>query len=71
MLSACILLAFLAIIVNVPSMFAYLRGLKFQIEDMNCKQEVKSVKTNILMTKIIQVFNTVIAIALMILLNLM
>jgi hypothetical protein len=71
MLNACILLVFLALIVNVPSMFAYLMGLKFQINDMNCSQEVKGVKTNILMTKIIQVFNTVITIALMILLNLM
>ena len=67
--SICIGLIFIALIINVPTMIAYLIGLKFQITDFNCKDEVKGVKTNILMTKIIQVFNVVIFLTLIILLS--
>lgn len=60
---------FIALAINVPTMIAYLIGLKFQINDFNCKQEVNDVKRNILMTKIIQILNVIILAILMILMN--
>lgn len=65
----CILLLFIALLINVPVLIVYLIGLKFQITDYNCGQEVKNVKRNILMTKVIQGINVVIMLILMILLN--
>lgn len=66
-----IVLLFLSLVVNIPATIAYWIGLKFEVKDKNCSQEVKSVKQNILGTKIVQTINTVVMIALMILLNLM
>lgn len=68
--SAIIAIVFVALAINVPTMIAYLIGLKFQINNFGCPGEVKSVKTNILMTKVIQVFNVVVLGILMVLLNL-
>ena len=65
----CIPLLFIALAINIPTLIAYLIGLKFQITDYSCGQEVKSVKRNILMTKVIQGINVAIMLALMILLN--
>jgi hypothetical protein len=68
-ISICVGLLFVSLAINIPSMIAYLVGLKFQITDFNCKEEVKGVKTNILMTKIIQTFNVIIQLGLIILLS--
>lgn len=53
--------------IDLPVMVAYLMGLKFQIEDKTCKDEVKNVKNNILITKVVQVINVVIVLICMIL----
>ena len=66
----CIPLLLLALAINIPTLIAYLIGLKFQIEDFSCKQEVKAVKNNILLTKIIQGINVALFIAIMVLLHL-
>lgn len=58
---------FIALAIDIPTMIAYLAGLKFQIEDKSCPTEVRDVKNNILATKLVQVFNVVILLALMIL----
>ena len=57
---------FVAIAINIPVTIAYLIGLQFQINKPNCKQDVNDVKRNILMTKIVQLFNLLIYIALFI-----
>lgn len=50
--NVAILLLFLICCLSVPSSMAMLFGLKFQIQDYGCKQEVDEVKNNILMLKI-------------------
>ena len=65
----CIPLLFVALAINIPAMIAYLKGLQFQIKDPNCPQDVNGVKKNILLTKIMQVFNTVVLLILIILLS--
>lgn len=63
-------LVFIALAINVPTMIAYLKGLQFQIKDYGCAEEVKSVKSNIRMTKIVQVFNVIVFGIIMLLMNL-
>lgn len=58
---------FVAIAINIPVTFAYFIGLQFQVTKPNCKQDVNDVKRNILMTKIVQLFNVLIYIALFVL----
>ena len=65
----CIPILFLALAINVPTMIAYLIGLQFQIKDPNCPKEVTNVKRNILATKIMQVFNVIVTLVLLILLS--
>ena len=65
----CIPLLFVALAINIPTMIAYLIGLQFQIKEPNCPQDVKDVKRNILITKIMQVFHTVVLLILIILLS--
>lgn len=65
----CIPLLFIALAINIPTLIAYLRGLKFQITDYSCEKEVKNVKKNILMTKVIQGINVVVMLALIIILS--
>jgi len=67
--SICIPIIFIALAVNIPVLIAYLIGLKFQIEDPHCLAEVTSVKHNILATKIVQAFNVVILLALIIIIS--
>lgn len=69
MVSVIIGIIFLALIINVPTMIAYLIGLKFQITDPNCKDEVRDVKINIAMTKIIQVINVLLFVVILILIH--
>jgi hypothetical protein len=66
----CVPLLFVALIINVPTLIAYLWGLKFQINDFNCPEEVRDVKQNILLTKIVQGINVAVMLALIILLSL-
>lgn len=66
MLEVIVPIIFVALAINIPTMIAYLIGLQFQIEDKNCPQEVRDVKRNILLTKIMQVFNTILCIVLLI-----
>lgn len=66
MLEVIVPIILIALAINVPTMIAYLIGLQFQIEDKNCPQEVRDVKRNILLTKIMQVFNTILCIVLLI-----
>lgn len=54
------ILLFIMVILNLSTAISLLRGLKFQIEDYTCSQEVKEVRTNIMALKII---NTLSAIA--------
>ena len=54
------ILLFIMVILNLSTAIPLLRGLKFQIEDHTCSQEVKEVRTNIMALKII---NTLSAIA--------
>lgn len=54
------ILLFIMVILNLSTAIPLLKGLKFQIEDYTCSQEVKEVKTNIIALKII---NTLSAIA--------
>lgn len=61
---------FVALAINIPVTIAYLIGLQFQITKPNCKQDVNDVKKNILMTKIVQVFNVLIYITLFIFMHL-
>ena len=61
---------FVALAINIPVTIAYLIGLQFQITKPNCKQDANDVKKNILMTKIVQVFNVLIYIALFIFMHL-
>ena len=70
MLEVIIPIIFIALAINVPIMIAYLIGLQFQIEDKNCPQEVRDVKRNILGTKLVQVFNVVLLVVIMILCHL-
>ena len=65
----CIPLLFVALAINIPATIAYLIGLQFQIKDPNCPEDVKNVKKNILVTKIMQVFNTIVLLTLIILLS--
>lgn len=67
--SICIPIIFVALAVNIPVLIAYLIGLKFQIEDPQCSTEVTNVKHNILATKIVQAFNVVIFLALIIIIS--
>jgi hypothetical protein len=48
---------------------AYMFGLQFEVKDKNCPQDVKDVKRNILLTKVIQGFNVVVMLALIIILS--
>lgn len=57
---------FVALAINVPIMIAYLMGLQFQIKNLDCSQDVKDVKNNILLTKIVQVLNVTLFAVLMI-----
>lgn len=57
---------FVALAINVPIMIAYLMGLQFQIKKPDCPQDVKDVKNNILLTKIVQVLNVTLFAVLMI-----
>lgn len=70
MLEVIVPIIFVALVINIPTMIAYLIGLRFQIENKNCPEEVRDVKHNILFTKLIQVFNVVLFIAIMILCHL-
>ena len=70
MLEIIVPIIFIALVINIPTMIAYLIGLRFQIEDKNCPEEVRDVKHNILFTKLIQVFNVVLLIVIMILCHL-
>lgn len=70
MLEIIVPIIFVALVINIPTMIAYLIGLRFQIEDKNCPEEVRDVKHNILFTKLIQVFNVVLLIVIMILCHL-
>lgn len=58
---------FVALAINVPIMIAYLMGLQFQIKNPDCSQDVKDVKNNILLTKVVQVLNVTLFAVLMIL----
>lgn len=64
--SICVPLLFVALVINVPTLIAYLIGLQFQINDFNCPKEVKEVKRNILLTKIVQAINVAIMLTLII-----
>ena len=46
------ILLFIMVILNLSTAIPLLRGLKFQIEDYTCSQEVKEVRTNIMALKI-------------------
>lgn len=70
MIEVIIPIIFVALAINIPTMIAYLIGLQFQIEDKNCPQDVRDVKHNILFTKIVQVFNVILFIIIMILCHL-
>ena len=70
MIEVITLILFVALFVNVPIMLAYLKGINFQINNFNCPNEINEVKNNIRLTKIIQVFNVVILLALIIMINL-
>jgi hypothetical protein len=70
MIDIITLILFVALSINVPIMLAYLKGINFQINNFNCPNEVNEVKNNIRLTKIIQVFNVVILLALIIMINL-
>lgn len=67
--SICVPLLFVALAINVPTMIAYLIGLQFQINDFNCPQEVKGVKRNILLTKIVQVINVAVMLTLILIMS--
>lgn len=49
------ILLFIMVILNLSTAIPLLKGLKFQIEDYTCSQEVKEVKTNIMALKIINI----------------
>ena len=70
MIDVITLILFVALSINVPIMLAYLKGINFQINNFNCPNEVNEVKNNIRLTKIIQVFNVVILLAIIIMINL-
>lgn len=68
--SICVPILFIALAINIPTFVAYMIGLQFQIKDYNCKEDVRDVKRNILMTKIVQGINVVVMLILIILLSL-
>jgi hypothetical protein len=65
----CVPILFIALAINIPTFMAYMFGLQFEIKDKNCPQDVKDVKRNILLTKVIQGFNVVVMLALIIILS--
>ena len=71
MIDFCVVILFMALVINIPTTIAYLKGLKFQIEDFECPQEVADVKRNIRLTKIIQVINLIILLILFIIFNIL
>lgn len=71
MISLVVAIMFIACAINIPTMIVYLKGLQFQINDPKCSADVNDVKKNILMTKIVQVFNTVICLVTLILCSLL
>ena len=60
------ILVFFAVIINICTLGAYLIGIKLQVNDPNCEDEVKSVKQNKLAIKLIQLFNVFVSIAMLI-----
>lgn len=54
------ILVFFALIVNVCTLGAYIVGIKLDVEDKNCEDEIKAVKNNRLMIKLIQAFNVIV-----------
>ena len=70
MIEVIIPIIFIALAINIPTMIAYLIGLQFQIEDKNCPQEARDVKRNIFFTKLVQIFNVLLLVVIMILCHL-
>lgn len=54
------ILVFFALIVNACTLSAYLVGIQLEVENKDCEQEIKDVKNNRLMLKLIQVFNVIV-----------
>lgn len=59
MIAASILL-FIALVIGVVFSIALWKGLKMTIDDYSCAQEVKSVKTNLFLIKLIPTILTLI-----------
>ena len=68
--TVCIPILFIALAVNIPVFIAYLIGLQFEVKNPSCKEDVNDVKRNVLMTKIVQGFNILILLVLIIIFSL-
>jgi hypothetical protein len=68
--TVCIPILFIALAVNIPVFIAYLIGLQFEVKNPSCKEDVNDVKRNVLMTKIVQGFNVLILLVLIIIFSL-
>lgn len=61
-----VIISFLSTILNIPYAIALYLGLKLQIEDPNCAEDVKNTKDNIRNIKIIQTINAIISLCILI-----
>jgi hypothetical protein len=71
MLNVITVLLFIALVMNIPTAIANFIGVNLQIEDSSCKEEVKNVKMNRLVLKIIQLLNCLIFLIVFILIQLL
>ena len=60
------ILIFVALIINLCTLGAYIIGIKLDIENKDCKDEIQAVKNNKLAIKLIQLFNVIVFIILFI-----
>lgn len=69
MISIMTTLCFVALAVNIPTAIAFLFGLKHAQNDAKCSEDVRDTKMNVNAIKTVFVFDVVVFVALMVLLQ--
>lgn len=69
MISIMITLCFVALAVNIPTAIAVLVGFKYARNDAKCSEDVRDTKMNVNAIKTVFVFDVVVFVALMVLLQ--
>lgn len=71
MINFITILLFVSLVINIPTAIANIIGINLQINDASCKEEVKNVKMNRAVLKGVQFFNTIIFLAILILIQIL